>query len=302
MADLAAPDPGADWAVPRDNSEDIRRVREAFQQSLGRDAGSDQSVIDDHLRGDVYRTGGIDAVLGSIRNSEEARNRTAGSSTGVYGTTPYTDRGSGTGADDWAYTGYDFGQDPANRQIGKSAKYTLAEGQRIAKAAGATDTWRTKTGAADFANQHLKKYLEDNGFEVLDIVGDKIKMRDHADRAAGREGSWVDWVVGADGANPQLGFQVEQTQAAFGAPETYRPKGFSPTVGGPRMPGVPDPNAARAQVQDRYGRSPGHPNYGLPPQPGETGLLDPATGAPINPAAYTPLAAPMSDLGYPEVP
>ncbi len=195
------------------------------------------------------------------------------------GTTPYTDRGSGSGADGWSYTGYDFNQDADNRLIGKSAKYTMAEAQRIAKAAGASDSWKSKEGAAEFANQWLKKYLEDNGFEVLEIVGDKMKIRDHADRAAGREGSWVDWVVNAGGPNAQLGWQVEQTQDAFGAPETYVPPGFTPRQPAPVTPPTSSTQPTGTPQQpgpDRWNRPPGDPQWG------------------IDPNAYVPT---MSDLG-----
>lgn len=126
-----------------------------------------------------------------------------------YGTTPRTDMGSGTGSSRYNYGGFDFNQDANNRLIGKSAKYTLADATRKAADSGADDSWKTKAGAQAFAEKYIKPELEAAGFEVLDIVGDKMFVRDHADRAAGRPGSWVDWVENADGENARIAFQVD---------------------------------------------------------------------------------------------
>ena len=128
-----------------------------------------------------------------------------------YGTTPRTDMGSGAtpGHRRGLYAGFDFDQDANNRLVGKSAKYTTAGAAEDAFNEGADDSWKTKAGAQAWAEKWLKPKLEASGVEVLDIVGDKMFIRDYADRAAGRPGSWVDWVINADGANPQIGWQVE---------------------------------------------------------------------------------------------
>lgn len=147
-----------------------------------------------------------------------------GGSTGSgsrFGTTPITNRGSGTGASNVPYTGFDFTQDANNRLLGKSAKYTLANAVRLATEGGVGDIWKTKEGAQYFAENYIKPYFEEHGFEVLQIVGDKMFVRDHADRAAGRPGSWIDWVVGAGGDNPQIGFQVDSGATRSGEPGTY---------------------------------------------------------------------------------
>lgn len=143
----------------------------------------------------------------------------------TYGTTPYTDRGSGAiTAPGVRYQGFDFTQDPNNRLIGKSAKYTLAEAINRAANAGVGDIWKTKAGAQYFAENYIKPFFEENGFEVLQIVGDKMFVRDYADRAAGRPGTWIDWVVNADGESqgltPEIAWQPETSPQA-GEPTTF---------------------------------------------------------------------------------
>jgi hypothetical protein len=176
----------------------------------------------------------------------------------TFGTAPYTDRGSGTGAAGWNYSGFDFNQDANNRLIGKSAKYTLADATRVAAEKGASaDMWKTKAGAQEFAELYLRDYLQQNGFEVLDIIGDKMFIRDHEDRAAGRPGSWVDFVIGADGDNPSLGFQVEQQRAAFGPVDRYAP---TPTRGTPAAPGSTATPAVGGVNPQAYRELVGDPN------------------------------------------
>lgn len=137
-----------------------------------------------------------------------------GSGGRVFGTTPYTDRGSGSiRSGGIPYQGFDFTQSDQNRLIGKSAKYTLAEAVERAHAAGIEPMWKTKAGAQFFAENYIKPFFEENGFEVLQIVGDKMFVRDYEDRAAGRPGRWVDWVVNADGESmgltPEIAWQAE---------------------------------------------------------------------------------------------
>lgn len=135
-----------------------------------------------------------------------------------YGTTPRTDMGSGTGGG-YNYSGFDFNQDAGNRLIGKSAKYTFADATREAEAAGAGDVWKTKEGAQYFAERYIKPKLEAAGVEVLDIKGDKMLLRDWQDRAEGKPGRWVDFVINAGGDNPALGWQVDNSIDAMAATE-----------------------------------------------------------------------------------
>lgn len=174
------------------------------------------------------------------RNSTGVPNTSTPTTTSSkYGTTPYTDRGSSTvdAGNRGNFTGFDFDQDPNNRLLGKSAKYTTAHALNEMLNAGHKDIWKTKAGAQHMAEQWLKPRLEAQGFEVLEIIGDKMFVRDYADRAAGRPGSWIDWVVNADGDNPLLGWQVEQERTGFGALEDR----YAPVTGAPEIPGYADP-------------------------------------------------------------
>lgn len=150
----------------------------------------------------------------------------------TFGTTPYTDRGSGAITGAIPFTGFDFQQDPNNRLIGKSAKYTLAQAVQLAANAGVGDIWKTKEGAQYFAENYIKPYFEQHGFEVLQIVGDKMFVRDYTDRAAGKPGRWVDWVVNAGGESqgltPQIAWQPET------GPQTNEPSTYDTTRFGQR--------------------------------------------------------------------
>lgn len=138
----------------------------------------------------------------------------------TYGNTPRTDLGSGAGGG-YAYTGFDFTQDPNNRLIGKSAKYSFAEATKAAEAAGAGDVWKTKEGAQYFAEKYIAPKLKEAGFEVIDIKGDKMFVRDWEDRANGHPGRWVDFVVNADGENPALAWQVENGGGVYGQEKKF---------------------------------------------------------------------------------
>lgn len=172
------------------------------------------------IRGGVSRTPGGQTDTPPPAGTPGSPGSGGGGTTSPYGTTPYTNRGSGTGYAGWNYTGFDFNQDANNRLIGKSAKYTLAQATKEAAEAGVGDIWKTRSGAEYFATNYLKPRLEENGFEVLEIVGDKMRIRDYNDRASGHPGRWVDWVVNADGEEhgltPAIAWQVEEERAAFG--------------------------------------------------------------------------------------
>lgn len=141
-----------------------------------------------------------------------------GTTQSPYGTTPITNMGSGAGGG-YAYTGFDFQQDPNNRLIGKSAKYTFADATAAAEKAGAGDVWKTKEGAQYFAEKYIKPKMEAAGVEVLDIKGDKMLLRDWDDRANNRPGRWVDFVVNAGGDNPALAWQVDNSIDAMASTE-----------------------------------------------------------------------------------
>jgi len=132
-----------------------------------------------------------------------------------------TPRGiAGTGYAGYNYTGFDFAQDPKNRDIGKSAKYALANATDKMGQAGVTaDQWGTKAGAAAMAEKYIVPEMEALGYKVLEIVGDKVRIVTFEDYQKGNtKGTWVDWVVNADGAplglTPQIGFQPETSPDA----------------------------------------------------------------------------------------
>lgn len=178
-----------------------------------------------------------------------------------YGTTPFTDRGSGTGHANVPYTGFDFTQDAANRLIGKSAKYTLADAVRRATESGVGDIWKTKAGAQYFAENYIKPFFEENGFEVLEIVGDKMFVRDHEDRAAGRPGSWIDWVENAGADNAKVAFQVEPRREAFGTMET---RSDTSSMGTPRsIPGLTTPETTTTTTTSPTRMTPDERAYAL---------------------------------------
>lgn len=137
-----------------------------------------------------------------------------GTGNGRPGGTGGTGGGRGGG---YAYTGFDFQQDAANRDVTKSAKYAFAEATRQAEAEGAGNIWHTKAGAQHFATQYVKPFLEAQGYQVLEIIGDKMRIVTREAREAGNTaGVWIDFVVNADGDNPALAWQEEQARSAFG--------------------------------------------------------------------------------------
>jgi hypothetical protein len=106
------------------------------------------------------------------------------------------------GGEGYAYAGFDFGQDPGNRDIGKSAKYAFSHLSSQAAAAGAPQP-RTKAEAEAWFSQYIAPGLQQLGYEVAWVKGDKARIKT-------REG-WdeIDFVGNADGDNPQLTWQSE---------------------------------------------------------------------------------------------
>lgn len=135
----------------------------------------------------------------------------------------------GSGAPGYAYEGYDFAQAATNRDTGQSAKYAWADAQRKAAEQGAGDMWKTKQGAQEMAIKYLIPEVEKNGWKVLEVRGEKVRIITQESYAAGnREGVWIDWVRGADGENPALAWQEESAIEGFGPVDT-RFAGVKPT-------------------------------------------------------------------------
>lgn len=112
-----------------------------------------------------------------------------------YTTTGYGGVGGGSNA----FTGFDFGQSDANRDTGKSAKYAFAD---LASKSGAPQP-TTKQGAEEWARQYIVPGMNALGHQVLDVKGDKMLIRNWQGEG------WVDFLVNADGSNPQLAWQAE---------------------------------------------------------------------------------------------
>lgn len=127
-----------------------------------------------------------------------------------------TPRGiGGTGYAGYNYTGFDFNQDAANRDIGKSAKYAFANAtDKMGRAGVTAEQWGTKAGAQEVFTKYVVPEMEALGYKVLEIKGEKIRIVSFEDYQKGNtQGTWVDCVVNADGAalglTPQLAWQPE---------------------------------------------------------------------------------------------
>jgi hypothetical protein len=108
----------------------------------------------------------------------------------------------GSGASNYGYAGFNFGQDAGNRDTGKSAKYAFAEGSRLAAEQGAVMP-RTKQEAEQWFNQYISPYLTSQGYTVGQVIGDKAEI-------GGWQGNgFVDFLQDADGANPMLAWQPD---------------------------------------------------------------------------------------------
>jgi hypothetical protein len=102
-------------------------------------------------------------------------------------------------ANQGSFAGFDFnrGQDRSS-----SAKDSFA----YYGGAGANDQrWRTKDGADDWFNEFIRPGLEAEGYQVGDVQGDKAFVHTRENP----EGTWIDFVQGADGDNPMLAWQDE---------------------------------------------------------------------------------------------
>lgn len=144
---------------------------------------------------DAYGLPAEDDLLALLSNPERYTGYDAG--TGRTGMA-----GRATGAGGYAYGGFDFAQDPANRDIGKSAKYAFSQFAEQAAASGAPQP-RTKAEAEQWFVQYIAPGLRAAGYEIDWVKGDKARIRT-------REG-WdeIDFLVNADGPNPTLAWQSE---------------------------------------------------------------------------------------------
>jgi hypothetical protein len=107
---------------------------------------------------------------------------------------------AGAGGGNYAYGGFDFAQDAGNRDLGKSAKYAFSHLAGQAAAAGAPQP-TTKEGAEAWFNQYIAPGLQQLGYEIAWVQGDKARIKT-------REG-WdeIDFLGNAGGDNPTLTWQ-----------------------------------------------------------------------------------------------
>jgi hypothetical protein len=132
--------------------------------------------------------------------------------------------GSASGAGGYQYGGFDFAQDPANRDIGKSAKYAFSQFAEEAARAGAPMP-RTKPEAEAWFNQHIAPKLQQAGYPVEWVQGDKARIRV-------REGvDEIDFLGDAGGANPTLTWQSEVLAPGGGMSTGPAAGGGAPTSG-----------------------------------------------------------------------
>jgi hypothetical protein len=98
-----------------------------------------------------------------------------------------------------SFAGFDFGR---GQDRSKSAKDTFAY---YGGANAGNQQWGTKAGAQDWFNEFIRPGLEDEGYQVGDVQGDKAFVHTRENP----EGTWIDFVQGADGDNPMLAWQDE---------------------------------------------------------------------------------------------
>jgi len=121
--------------------------------------------------------------------------------------TPAPQTGAGSGGGGYSYLGFDFGQDPANRDIGKSAKYAFSYFAGQAASKGIPQP-RNKQEAQAWFEQHIAPGMNAQGFTVHKVVGDKafISTREVPG------GQWVDFQGNSGGQGDQpLTWQAENT-------------------------------------------------------------------------------------------
>lgn len=234
-------------------------IANAYRSYLGRDASPDE--LNSQLMGQGWQPGdrwvgeaGLQSVINSIRDSDEARGYRPASAAATGGAAPAPGQGTvvpatgtftggsgalvdpytlapeeelagllanaqrysdydastgrtgfaGGGIQGYASHGFDFAQDPGNRDIGKSAKYAFTHFANEAARTGAPMP-TTKEEAQVWFAQYVQPGMEAAGFTVHQVVGDKafISTREFP------QGQWVDFLSNAGGDNPALWWGAE---------------------------------------------------------------------------------------------
>lgn len=195
-----------------------QRIRDAYRQYTGRenDQVSENEILSHLGGGSAIGDENINFAVNNIRNSDEARTfSTRGQvnhtqSAPPPATTPGPTGGNGavTPSGSVQYGGYDFAQDPANRDPSKSAKYALAAIVEDAISRGATMP-TDHAGAAAFANQYLVPGFQRYGYNISGIDRDRFTIDTREN-----DGEIIDWLVNAGGENPHVGWQSNVNSSA----------------------------------------------------------------------------------------
>lgn len=117
--------------------------------------------------------------------------------------------GDSTGG--YASHGFDFGQDPGNRDVGKSAKYAFAQLSKEASLRGEPMP-TTKAEAEAWFNKNIAPGFNALGYTVSNVTGDKAVVKT-------REGTYtLDFLSNAGGDNPALWWGVDDGSGGMSAP------------------------------------------------------------------------------------
>jgi hypothetical protein len=132
--------------------------------------------------------------------------------------------GSASGGNGYSYAGFDFAQDPSNRDVGKSAKYAWAQVTEQLAREGIPMP-RTKAEAEAYAQKAAPR-MAALGYQVSNIVGDKMTVHT-------REGvDEIDFLGDADGSNPVMTWQSSLAGGGdMPAPSSGGNAGTVPNVG-----------------------------------------------------------------------
>lgn len=189
-------------------------IRDAYKDFTGGDISEQE--LDQYIRGQGWEPGdhfvgekGLSGVLDTIaRKAASSAPAAAATSPGettppvttpapgttTPGTTP-TPRGLGS-SNNIGFTGFDLqrAQDPTT-----SAKDAFAEA--VSNAPPITDT--SKAGAEAYFRQYIQPHMEQYGWKVLEVQGDKafITSREKP------QGGWVDYMKAAGSDNPEWAWQ-----------------------------------------------------------------------------------------------
>jgi hypothetical protein len=104
------------------------------------------------------------------------------------------------------YAGFDYNND---YNLDSSAKGSFFYGTG---AGLGDDRWRNSATSADWFNQFGRPALEGRGYTVGEVDRDKAFVHTREDPG----GTWIDWVQGIDGDNPQLAWQDQSYMGGQG--------------------------------------------------------------------------------------